>query len=129
MTIHFGTDGWRGVISDTFTFHNLRLVTQAISDAVASGEWTAGDLNGDPAHPQRMVVGFDTRFLSDRYAVEAARVLAANGFEVHLATADAPTPAISYAVHDLGAVAELMIAASHSAPRYNGLRLKAACGG
>lgn len=129
MTIQFGTDGWRGVISDTFTFHNLRLVTQAIADAVASGEWLA---NGQrPAHVDAkcMVVGFDTRFLSDRYAVEAARVLAANGFHVHLAMADAPTPAISFAVRQLGAIAGLMITASHNAPRYNGLKLKAAYGG
>lgn len=129
MTIHFGTDGWRAVISDTFTFHNLRLVTQAIADAVASGDWSDGDPNGMPVHGHRVVVGFDTRFLSDRYALEAARVLAANGFEVHLATADAPTPAISFAVKHLGAVAGLMITASHNAPRYNGLKLKAAYGG
>ena len=46
MPIHFGTDGWRGVISDTFTFHNLRLVSQAIADAVASEEWLNGEING-----------------------------------------------------------------------------------
>lgn len=129
MTIHFGTDGWRGVISDTFTFHNLRLVTQAIADAVASGEWLANGHRPGGVDSKRMVVGFDTRFLSDRFAVEAARVLAANGFHVHLASADAPTPSISHAVHELGAVAGLMITASHNAPRYNGLKLKAAYGG
>lgn len=129
MTIHFGTDGWRGVISDTFTFHNLRLVTQAIADAIASGEWLANGHRPMHVDPKCMVVGFDTRFLSDRFAVEAARVLAANGFHVHLAMADAPTPAISYAVRQMGAIAGLMITASHNAPRYNGLKLKAAYGG
>jgi alpha-D-glucose phosphate-specific phosphoglucomutase len=129
MTIHFGTDGWRGVISDTFTFHNLRLVTQAIADAVAAEEWLNGAGTGLVPDPKCMVVGFDTRFLSDRYAVEAARVLAANGYTVHLATADAPTPAISYAVRDLGAAAGIMITASHNAPRYNGVKLKIAFGG
>jgi alpha-D-glucose phosphate-specific phosphoglucomutase len=130
MPIHFGTDGWRGVISDTFTFHNLRLVSQAIADAVASGDWLDLDnYNGPQPDPKRMVVGFDTRFLSDRYAVEAARVLAANGYKVYLASADGPTPAFSYAVRHLGAVAGLVITASHNAPRYNGVKLKAAYGG
>lgn len=129
MTIHFGTDGWRGVISDTFTFHNLRLVTQAVADAVASEEWLNGSALDSGADPRSMVVGFDTRFLSDRYAAEAARVLAANGYHVHLTSADVPTPAISLVVRELGAIAGLMITASHNAPRYNGLKLKAAYGG
>ncbi len=76
-----------------------------------------------------MVVGFDTRFLSDRYAVDVARVLAANGFTVFLTQADAPTPVISYAVRNLNAVGGIMITASHNAPRYNGIKLKAAFGG
>jgi phosphomannomutase len=129
MTIHFGTDGWRAVISDTFTFNNLRMLTQAIADAVASEQWR---VQGNPAQPvdaHKMVVGYDTRFLSDRYAGDAARVLAANGFTVYLAQSDAPTPAISYAVKNLNAIAGLMITASHNAPRYNGVKLKAAYGG
>lgn len=130
MAIHFGTDGWRGVISDTFTFDNLRLVTQAVADAVASKEWFNGSLTSTASpDPRTMVVGFDTRFLSDRYAVEAARVLAANGFCVHLTTADVPTPTLSHAVLQRGAIAGLMITASHNAPRYNGLKLKAAYAG
>ncbi len=129
MPIHFGTDGWRAVISDTFTFHNLRLVTQAIADAVASAEWLNGAPNGPPPDPHRMVVGFDTRFLSDRYAVEVARVLAANGYKVYLTSADVPTPVVSFAVRHLGAIAGIMITASHNAPRYNGVKLKAAYGG
>jgi alpha-D-glucose phosphate-specific phosphoglucomutase len=129
MPIHFGTDGWRGVISDTFTFHNLRLITQAIADAVASDEWVNGAYDGPKPDPNRMVVGFDTRFLSDRYATEAARVLAANGYKTYLTTADIPTPAVSYSVRHLGAIAGLMITASHNAPRYNGVKLKAAYGG
>ena len=127
--IHFGTDGWRAVISDTFTFNNLRLVTQAIADAVSSDSWLNGESEGLNPDPHTMVVGFDTRFLSDRYAVEAARVLAANGFKVHLAQADAPTPAISFAVRNLNAIGGIMITASHNAPRYNGMKLKAAFGG
>ncbi len=128
MPIHFGTDGWRGVISDTFTFHNLRRITQAIADAVASEEWLNGVTSGPKPDSKRMVVGFDTRFLSDRYAAEAARVLAANGYKVYLTTADVPTPSVSYTVRHLGAIAGIMITASHNAPRYNGVKLKAAQG-
>ncbi len=129
MPIHFGTDGWRAVISDTFTFHNLRLVTQAIADAIGSGDWHVASASARSVDPRKVVVGFDTRFLSDRYAAEVARVLAANGYTVYISQADAPTPAISYAVRHLGAVAGVVITASHNAPRYNGVKLKAAYGG
>ncbi len=129
MPIHFGTDGWRAVISDTFTFHNLRMVTQAIADAIRSESWNVGAPASGNSDAQNIVVGFDTRFLSDRYATEVARVLAANSFTVNLAQADAPTPAISYTVRHLGAAAGVMITASHNAPRYNGVKLKAAYGG
>jgi len=129
MPIHFGTDGWRAVISDTFTFHNLRMVTQAIADAVNSGTWNNGtEIKSDP-NQRNIIVGFDTRFLSDRYAIDVARVLAANGYTVFLAQSDAPTPAISYMVRHMHAMAGIMITASHNAPRYNGVKLKAAYGG
>jgi alpha-D-glucose phosphate-specific phosphoglucomutase len=120
MTIKFGTDGWRAVISDTFTFANLQLVAQAIADYVLEEAGT-----GQP----EVVVGFDTRFLSDRYATEVARVLAGNGIIAWLTRADAPTPAISYNVIHKKAAAGVMITASHNAPRYNGVKLKAAYGG
>ena len=92
MPIHFGTDGWRAVISDTFTFDNLRIVAQAIADSVASDHWDKNGNGGEKPDPKKIVVGFDTRFLSDRFAGEVARVLAANGFTVLLAQSDAPTP-------------------------------------
>jgi len=130
MPIHFGTDGWRAVISDTFTFANLRMVTQAIADAIAAEYHENGGMPGfDKKPPHTFIVGFDTRFLSDRYARDVARVLAANGFNVYLAQADSPTPAISFAVQDLGAIAGIMITASHNAPRYNGVKLKTPQGG
>src|ERR1035437_2067580 len=129
MTIHFGTDGWRAVISDTFTFTNLRMLSQAIAVAVASESWDKSVKGGQAPDPKKFVVGFHTRFLSDRYAGDVARVLAANGFTVYLSQSDAPTPAISYAVKNLHAIAGVMITASHNAPRYNGLKLKAAYGG
>jgi alpha-D-glucose phosphate-specific phosphoglucomutase len=129
MPIHFGTDGWRAVISDSFTFDNLRILAQAIADAVASEHWDKSGNGGPEPDPTKIVVGFDTRFLSDRFAGEVARVLAANGFTVLLAQADAPTPAISFAVKYHHAIAGVMITASHNAPRYNGVKLKAAFGG
>ena len=120
MAIRFGTDGWRAVISDTFTFENVRLVAQAIADYVQEvSERTTPEV----------VVGFDTRFLSDRYAIEVARVMAGNGIVAHLTRADAPTPAVSYAVVDKHAEAGVMITASHNPPRYNGMKLKASFGG
>ena len=119
MTVKFGTDGWRAIISDEFTFDNLRLVAQAIADFVH---------NEGAAEPS-VVIGFDTRFLSDRYAAEVARVMAANDIKAWLARADTPTPAISYAVVNKRATAGVMITASHNPPRYNGVKLKASYGG
>jgi alpha-D-glucose phosphate-specific phosphoglucomutase len=126
MSIAFGTDGWRAVISDTFTFENVRIVAQAIADYVlefASADACAGRGKAE------VVVGFDTRFLSDRYAREVARVMAGNGVIANLTRADAPTPAVSYAVFEKQAAAGVMITASHNPPRYNGLKLKAPFGG
>lgn len=119
MTIKFGTDGWRAVISETFTFNNLRLVAQAIADYIRE------ENDDDPS----IVIGFDTRFLSDRYAAEVARVMAANEIYTWLARADTPTPAVSYAIVDKKATGGVMITASHNAPRYNGVKLKASFGG
>jgi alpha-D-glucose phosphate-specific phosphoglucomutase len=117
--IKFGTDGWRAVISESFTFDNLRLVAQAIADYLR--------LQND--HDPSIVVGFDTRFLSDRYAGEVARVMAANRIRTWLARADTPTPAVSYAIVNRQATGGVMITASHNAPRYNGVKLKASYGG
>lgn len=121
MGIQFGTDGWRAVISDEFTFANVRLVSQAI----AQFAWEKVPEGRRP----RWVVGFDTRFLSDRYALTVASILAANDIQVYLAQADAPTPAISFAVRHLGADGGVMITASHNPPRYNGIKIKAPYGG
>jgi len=119
MAVKFGTDGWRAVISEEFTFANLRLVAQAIAEFV---------LEEDSSDPS-VVIGFDTRFLSDRYAAEVACVMAANEIRALLARADTPTPAISYAVANRNATAGVMITASHNPPRYNGVKLKASYGG
>ena len=125
MPIHFGTDGWRAVISDDFTFANVRRVSQAIADTLQAGTGA----QAPEAKPPLCVVGFDTRFLSDRYAMEVARVLAANGLRVLLTRADTPTPMVSHAIVANRAVGGVMITASHNAPRYNGIKLKAEYGG
>ncbi|MDZ4764233.1 MAG: phosphoglucomutase/phosphomannomutase family protein [Chloroflexota bacterium] len=119
--IRFGTDGWRAVIADTFTFENVRLLSQAVADTVNKTHI------GTDA-PQ-VVIGYDTRFLSDRFAIEVARVMAANAITAWLTRTDAPTPAISYNVKEKGANAGIVITASHNPPRYNGFKLKAAYGG
>jgi len=123
MAIKFGTDGWRAVISEEFTFENVHKVAQAIADwALAADSLTS-------ASAPSMVVGFDTRFLSDRYAADVACVLAANDIRVHLARADTPTPAISYAIVHKQASGGVMITASHNPPRYNGIKVKGPHGG
>ncbi len=120
MPIKFGTDGWRAIISDEFTFANLRQVAQAVADVLSA------DVQ---ARRPSVVIGYDTRFLSDRYAAEVARVLAANGIDVALSRGDCPTPALSYAVKARSADAGVMITASHNPPRYNGFKLKGPSGG
>lgn len=119
--ISFGTDGWRAVIADTFTFANLRLVAQAVADSI--NEQHTG------TEKPSVVIGFDTRFLSDRFATETARVMAANGIVSWLSRADTPTPSISFNVKQKGAAAGVVITASHNPPRYNGFKLKASYGG
>lgn len=134
MTIQFGTDGWRAVISDEFTFANVRRVAQAIAEVLAEqakalpSPSLRSAADGQGTGPL-VVVGFDTRFLSDRYAIAVSEVLAANGLRVALTRADAPTPAVSYAIPQMGAVGGVMITASHNPPRYNGIKLKSSYGG
>lgn len=122
MPIKFGTDGWRAVISDEFTFANVRKVAQGIANLFLD---RAEETGMDPV----LVVGFDTRFLSDRYAREVARVLAANGITVYLTQGDTPTPMVSFAIPHLKAHGGVMITASHNPPRYNGIKIKGPFGG
>ncbi len=119
--IKFGTDGWRAVISDTFTFENLRLVAQATADYLHN--------NAADGQTPQVVIGFDTRFMSDRYAAAVAQVMAGNNIIAWLTRADCPTPAISYNVVAKKASLGVMITASHNPPRYNGYKLKASYGG
>jgi phosphomannomutase len=112
--IHFGTDGWRAVIAEDFTFANVRAVAQATAD------W----MHRANLHERGAVVGYDTRFLSDAFANATAEVLAGNDIQVGLASSAAPTPAISHAVLQRGAGAGIVLTASHNPARWNGFKIK-----
>jgi alpha-D-glucose phosphate-specific phosphoglucomutase len=107
--IHFGTDGWRARIADEFTFANVRLMAQAIAQYV-------------PDTGRGLVIGYDHRFQSEHFAATVAEVLAGNGISTWLTAAAAPTPAVAYAVRDMGTAGAVMITAGHNAPEYNGIR-------
>jgi phosphomannomutase len=119
VQIQFGTDGWRGVIADTFTFENLSLVAQATMDY----------MHKEGLADRGLVVGYDRRFLSREFAERVACIAAGNGIRVWLSEGYAPTPAVSWAVHERGAGAGVMITASHNPPRYNGFKVKESFGG
>jgi phosphomannomutase len=117
--IKFGTDGWRAVIADDFTFDNVRRVAGAIAAYVLKHEESA----------RGVIVGYDTRFGSPRFARVAAEVLAGSGIPVKLASDYAPTPAISYAVKNSGAAGGVVITSSHNPWNWNGVKFKAKFGG
>lgn len=112
--IKFGTDGWRGVIAEDFTFANLRTVAQACADY----------FNEKFKAPRRIIIGYDTRFASDKFAQAAAEVLAANGIKTYLSDRPSPTPTTSYNIRLLGLNGGLIITASHNPGRFNGLKIK-----
>ncbi|MGC1374317.1 MAG: phosphoglucomutase/phosphomannomutase family protein [Candidatus Sulfotelmatobacter sp.] len=117
--IKFGTDGWRGIIADDFTFDNVRRVAGAIASYVIKYE--------DAQHG--VIVGYDTRFASGRAAQVAAEVIVAAGIPVKLANDYTPTPAVSYAVKSTGAAGGVMITSSHNPWNWNGVKFKAKFGG
>jgi phosphomannomutase len=117
--IKFGTDGWRAVIADYFTFENVRRVAGAIASYVLKHE-----------HPARgLIVGYDTRFGSPWFARAAAEVLAGAGIPVRLADDHVPTPAVSFAVKNTGAAGGVVITSSHNPWNWNGVKFKAKFGG
>lgn len=113
-TIQFGTDGWRAVIAETYTFDNVRLASQACAEYFKQ--------SGKAEHG--IVVGYDTRFGSDRFARAAAEVLTANGVRVAFSNRFQPTPVISYSVIDRQAGGAIMITASHNPATDNGFKVK-----
>ncbi|MBF0533226.1 MAG: phosphoglucomutase/phosphomannomutase family protein [Candidatus Omnitrophica bacterium] len=121
--IKFGTDGWRGVIADNFTFENVRIIAQAISD------WVNADFQATAAGERKVAIGYDTRFLSPEFGQTVAQVLAANGIPVYLSDRPIPTPALSYGVVKVKGVAGIMITASHNPGKFNGVKIKTNQGG
>src|SRR5438876_1415648 len=119
--IKFGTDGWRGLIADDFTFDNVRRVAGAIAGYVLKHEAAALGVG--------VVVGYDTRFLSDRAARAVAEVIARAGIPILLANDYVPTPAVSYNVKKLGAAGGVMVTSSHNPWNWNGVKFKAKFGG
>src|ERR1700674_2998120 len=119
VPIKFGTDGWRGIIADDFTFENVRRVAGAIAAYVLKHEDARRGL----------IVGYDTRFASPRAARIAAEVLAGAGVPVKLANDYTPTPAISFAVKQLGAAGGVVVTSSHNPWNWNGMKFKGKFGG
>jgi len=119
MAIRFGTDGWRAVVADGFTFDNVRAVSQAVADLIQ-------DEGGTPAP---VPVGHDVRFLGSRFAETVASVLEGNGVPAFLPDGPVTTPMVSCQVVAGGAPLGICITASHNPPEYNGFKIKAAFGG
>lgn len=117
--IVFGTDGWRGVIADDFTFENVRLVVGSI----------ARYLNDTAPGRKAVAVGFDTRFASPEFARVASEVFASNGIEVLLSNDFVASPILSFAVRHFRAAGGVMITASHNPARWNGVKFKGTYGG
>ena len=118
-SIHFGTDGWRGVIAEDYTFDNVRRCTQGFASYMQqigkTGQW--------------IVVGHDKRFHSENFALAVAEVLAGNGFHVHLTDGACPTPVIAYSIVHLKAAGAINITASHNPSTDNGFKVRDENGG
>jgi alpha-D-glucose phosphate-specific phosphoglucomutase len=117
--IHFGTDGWRGVIAEDYTFDNVRRCAQGFADYLKKsdhgGKW--------------VIIGYDRRFQSENFALAAAEVLAGNGLHVHLTDKATPTPVISYSVLAKKAIGAINITASHNPAADNGFKVRDEHGG
>ena len=117
--VKFGTDGWRGIIADDFTYANVRVAARAIAHYVLKHEDAK----------RGVCIGYDTRFGSRSFARVAAEVLANAGIPVALGSEIAPTPALSYAVRGRKAAGGVMITSSHNPAEWNGVKYKASYGG
>lgn len=112
--IKFGTDGWRAIIADEFTFENVGKLTQAVADYIKSVKPGAS-----------IVIGYDTRFLSDKFAQRCAEVMAANGIKALLSDKPCSTPMVSFTIKNKKLFGGIMITASHNPPHFNGFKYKA----
>jgi phosphomannomutase len=119
LPIKFGTDGWRAIIADTFTFENVRHAAQA----------AAGYFSTVEGVERAVFIGYDGRFLSANFARAAAEVVAGNGFHIFLMDRLYPTPYVSFEVRRRRLAGGLVITASHNPPSFNGFKVKAHFGG
>jgi len=117
-SIRFGTDGWRAVIAEDFTFENVRIVAQALADYLE-----------DKSEDKRVAIGYDFRFMSEDFSRAVAEVLAANGVTVFLSPVACPTPHVSYYVRTHNLPVGVVITASHNPYTYNGFKIKERFGG
>jgi len=119
IAIKFGTDGWRGVIAEDYTFANVRRCAQGFAAYLQAQGWAG----------EAVIVGYDKRFASEHFAAAVAEVLAANGLKVWLTDGPTPTPTIAYAVVDKKAKGAINITASHNPPGDNGFKVRSPTGG
>ena len=119
MAIRFGTSGWRAVIAEDFTFAGVRTVSQAICEQLRTGEAMPGS---------SIIVGYDTRFLGEKFAAESAKVVVNQGFRALLCQRPTPTPTISHAIRSQRAAGGINFTASHNPPEYNGIKFSTADG-
>ena len=110
--ITFGTSGWRGILCEDFVFENIKVVTQAIADHIVS--------QGDKA--KGIIVGYDSRFMGERFAKESARVLTGAGVKTFFCTRDTPTPVIAFEILRRQTAGAINFTASHNPPEYNGIK-------
>ena len=118
--IKFGTSGWRGIIADEFTFDNVRIVSKAISDYINSNKQN---------QKHEVVIGYDTRFFSEKFAETSAKVLAKNNIKALLCNRNTPTPVISYEILRRKVSGGINFTASHNPSEYNGLKFSPSWGG
>ena len=116
--IRFGTSGWRGIIGEDFTFANVRIASQGIANYLKKSDQKGSGV----------VVAYDTRFLSEKFSSEAAKILAFNDIHAFLCTRDVPTPCVSYETVRRKAMGAINFTASHNPPEYNGLKFSTANG-
>ena len=116
--IKFGTSGWRGIIGEDFTFDNVRIATQGIANYLRKSQQKGSGV----------IVAYDTRFLSEKFAAECAKLLAFNGIQAYLCTRDVPTPTVSYETVRRKAMGAINFTASHNPPEYNGLKFSTSNG-
>src|SRR6202046_2343092 len=117
--VKFGTDGWRRIIADDFSYANVRVAAAAIANYVLAHEDASAGV----------CIAYDTRFGSHSFAEVVAKVLAGAGIPVAMAAEITPTPALSYAVRERKAAGGVMITSSHNPAEWNGVKYKASYGG